>query len=121
MYCGHWWRVTTIKGVAFNQVNMACCRRHNLNPLLTLAYLACIWNKLPNRTYILNYSIIKPGVSQLWANTYLCVCVCLCLCVFVFVCVSAAEVISNLTSYDCLRKFYSFYMAAVVSIISRHL
>ena len=55
----------------------------------------------------------------LCGRPYVCVCVCLCACVYV----SAPRllIISGriLTPYDWLNKFYSFYMAAIVGILSR--
>ena len=48
----------------------------------------------------------------------MCVCVCMC----VSVCVSPHEAIISYviqTMYDWLNKFYSFYIAAVVSSVSR--
>ena len=47
------------------------------------------------------------------------------MCVYMCVYVSTPEAINNQwhdmdSIYDWLNKFYSFYMAAVVSIISRH-
>ena len=60
----------------------------------------------------------------------LCVCLSVCLCLSVSVCLSLSVCLSGprllitsgmmWTSYDWLNKFYSFCMAAVVSIISRH-
>ena len=42
--------------------------------------------------------------------------VCICVCTYVYVCVSALKAV------NCywLSKFYNFYMAVVVSIVSRH-
>ena len=54
----------------------------------------------------------------------MCVCVCVCVvCVYVYV--STLKAINNYsgvieTPYDWLTKFYSFYMAAIISNISRH-
>ena len=50
-----------------------------------------------------------------------CVCVCVCACLHWCVCVYPPDVINiKWTLYDWLNKFYSFYVAAVVGIISRH-
>ena len=55
-------------------------------------------------------------------HMFVCVCVricmyvCICVCTYVYVCVSALKAV------NCywLSKFYNFYMAVVVSIVSRH-
>ena len=52
-----------------------------------------------------------------------CVCMCVCMCVCVCVCLPPRLLITSgviWTPYDWLNKFYSFYAAAVLSIISRH-
>ena len=49
-------------------------------------------------------------------------CVYMCVCVCVSVCALRPIITSDViwTPYDWLNKFYNFYMAAVVVIISRH-
>ena len=58
---------------------------------------------------------------------YMCVCVCVhvcvhvCLCMCLFVSAPRLSITSNMVCipYDWLSKFYSFYITAVVSIVSR--
>ena len=63
--------------------------------------------------------------TYFFVQTSACVCVFACMCVCVCVCVCPPEDINNYsgmiwTLYDWLNNLHSFYVAAVVSIISRH-
>ena len=67
--------------------------------------------KLADLIYIV---IVKPGGRQLKTGTHLVyVCVCVFVCVYV-----RPIVVAWYGLYDWLNKFYSFYVAAVVSIVS---
>ena len=49
-----------------------------------------------------------------------CVCVCVCMCPLPRLKITSGVMWHDMTPYDWLNKFYNFYIAAVVSIISIH-
>ena len=79
-------------------------------------------------------NVFKPGMRRPQASEHLvsrnwscplnvCACLCLSVCQSVSVCPPQRLVITSAviwTPYDWLKKYYSFCMAAIVSIVSRH-
>ena len=66
------------------------------------------------------------NLTTAWNNVCVCACVCVCVCMCVCMCVSTPRLLITSgmmwhdiwTPYDWLNKFYSCYMATVVTIIN---
>ena len=91
--------------------------QYTLNCANTVS-LAYIWHD------ILIYSYISSVCVRACVRARVCVCVCVCVCVstnkMTLLITSGKMWCDMVPQHDWLNKFYSFYMAAVVGIISKY-